>query len=160
MNVAFVVPRNDDQHQPQNHLMQCRIFPPAGLARMAGIIGKHASVSLIDERIEEIAHTQATTIAIIFANSYNQQRAIDLARRYRALGSFVVMTGTILGSCSDLFSRIADCLLIGGGEDHIANFLADYQTGKPRHFYQGPVQTTSARPNCVAVEGMSLSLAS
>lgn len=141
MKAAFIIPKNDDQHQQANPETQCRILPPVGLARMAGIMGKQAKVSLLDERITPNIQCQSVQIAIIFINSYNQHRAHDIARHYRAQGSFVVMTGSMLSNTADLPSESADSLFIGSGEEHITKFLADYQTGKTKQFYRSHTQT-------------------
>ena len=70
MKIAFVIPKDDDQHNPQNQYAQGRIFPPVGLARMAGIVGRQASVAVVDERIEPTNHSQKAQIAIIFIKLY------------------------------------------------------------------------------------------
>ncbi|KPJ93053.1 MAG: hypothetical protein AMJ55_08840 [Gammaproteobacteria bacterium SG8_15] len=160
MKVVFIVPKSDDQHQQIDPLTQCRIFPPIGLARMAGIIGRHAVVSLLDERLETDAQPEPTDIAIIFINSYNQQRACDLARTYQALGCCVVMTGALLSCITDFPSDAADCWFIGSGEDHLARFLSDYQKGKPKQFYRATGEVTSAAQYHRAVDGTPLRLAS
>jgi hypothetical protein len=160
MKVVFIIPKNDDQHQQVNPLTQCRIFPPVGLARMAGIIGRHAMVSLLDERLETDVQSKPTDIAIIFINSYNQQRARDLARSYQSLGSCVVMTGALLSSITDFPSDAADCWFIGSGEDHLAHFLSDYQKGKPKQFYRATGKVASAAQYHRAVDGIPLRLAS
>ena len=144
MKVAFIIPKNDDQHEQPNQFNQCRIFPPVGLARMAGLMGKQAKISLLDERITPDTQHQSVQIAIIFINSYNQHRAVDLASRYRALGSFVVMTGSMLSNKADLPSESADSLFIGSGEEHIPKFLADYQAGKAKPFYRSHTQAASS----------------
>jgi hypothetical protein len=102
---------------------------------MAGIMGKQATVTLHDERIKMEPLDRSTQIAIIFINSYNQQRACDIAQHYRKSGSFVVLTGSMLLTFSDIPSKYANCLFAGSGEEHIAKFLADYQAGKPKRYY-------------------------
>ena len=136
MKVTFVVPKDDDQQSKQNQYLQGRIFPPVGLARMAGIAGKHASVTLIDERIETSKPLKCAQIAVIFINSYNQQRACQLAQQYQAKGCLVVMTGPMLSHSIDPAYNTANCLFIGPGEDNISDFLADYTKGKTKRIYR------------------------
>ena len=69
MKIAFVIPKDDDQHNPQNQYAQGRIFPPVGLARMAGIVGRQASVAVVDESIEPTNHSKKAQISIIFIKS-------------------------------------------------------------------------------------------
>jgi len=160
MKAVFIIPKNDDQHNQVNPLTQCRIFPPVGLARMAGIIGRHAMVSLLDERLDTDVQPEPTDIAIIFITSYNQQRACDLARSYQALGCCVVMTGALLSSITDFPSDAADCWFIGSGEDHLAHFLSDYQKGKPKQFYRAAGKVASAAHHRRSMHSSALRLAS
>lgn len=160
MKVAFVIPKDDDQHETQNQCTQGRIFPPVGLARMAGIAGKLGHIRLIDERIKPNSSLDSPLIAIIFINSYNQQRACDLARCYQAMGCFVVMTGPILSQPIKQEYNFVDCLFIGAGEDNFPDFLADYRKGKIKRYYCHSGQTaTAAQKNCIS-ENTYLSLAS
>jgi len=160
MKIAFVIPKDDDQHNPQNQYAQGRIFPPVGLARMAGIIGKQACVNLIDERIEPTNPALNVQIAIIFINSYNQQRACDLAHYYHATGCLVVMTGPMLSHSIDLADNVADCLFIGSGEDNLSEFLADYRKGKTRRFYRCNGSKATSEQNIYIDDKTPLSLAS
>lgn len=165
MNLAFVIPKDDDQHGPQNQHTQGRIFPPVGLARMAGIVGKQACVSLIDERIEHKHSVKKAQITIIFINSYNQQRACELARYYHDMGCLVIMTGPMLSHSVDLAYSVADCLFIGAGEDNLPVFLHDYSRGKNKRIYRSSgsqntgTQRTSDHNGCT-YEYSALSLAS
>ena len=136
MKIVFVVPKDDDQHGPQNQYAQGRIFPPVGLARMAGIAGQQATVTLIDERFETSHPDINVQIAIIFINSYNQQRACEFAQYYHAAGCLVVMTGPMLSHSIEPAYNVADCLFIGAGEDNLPGFLADYNKGKTKRVYR------------------------
>jgi len=146
MNVTFIVPKDHDQHSPLSQFKQCKILPPVGLARMAGLIGKKGCVSLVDERIESSKHKYNTNVAVIFINSYNRQRAYDLATKYKKCGSTVVFTGPILNQSPEDAARHADCLLLGSSEESLAAFLNDYHRGTTKPFYLrlGPTTTKSA----------------
>lgn len=160
MKVAFVIPKDDDQHSPHNQYAQGRIFPPVGLARMAGIVGKQGCVTLIDERIKPNQPKQKAQIAVVFINSYNQQRACELARYYQAMGCIVVMTGPILSHSIDNAYDFADCLFVGAGEDNLPDFLADYSLGKTRRVYRCSGTKTITEQNGSNYENTALSLAS
>ena len=160
MKVAFVIPKDDDQHGTQNQYTQGRIFPPVGLVRMAGIAGKQGRIRLIDERIEPNSSVDTPLIAIVFINSYNQQRACDLARCYQAMGCFVVMTGPILSQPIKQEYNFVDCLFIGAGEDNFPHFLADCRKGKTKRYYRHSGQKAKAAPKSCISENTYLSLAS
>jgi len=157
MNITFIVPKDHDQHSPLSQFKQCKILPPVGLARMAGLIGKKGSVSLVDERIETSKHKYNTNVAVIFINSYNRQRAYTLATKYKKCGSTVVFTGPILNQAPEDAANHADCLLLGSSEESLAAFLNDYNSGKTKPFYLrlGPT-TENGTVYSFAKPGLSL----
>lgn len=135
MKVAFIIPKDDDRHSPLSQFAQCKIFPPVGLARMAGFVGKKGDVSLVDERLVETQHTKSPDVTVIFINSYNHRRAYLLADQYRNHGSHVVLTGPMLNHLPEEAYHHADSLFVGSGEDCMATFLLDYQLGETKSVY-------------------------
>lgn len=135
MKVVFIVPKDDGQQSPLNQIAQCRIFPPVGLARMAGIAGTQDCVSLVDERIDSPQQDLQAHLAVIFINSYNRQRAYTLAKLYQQLGSYVVFTGPLLNNNPQEACHFSDCLFIGDGVKIMPDFLSDFRRGKKRRIY-------------------------
>ena len=135
MKMAFIVSGDDGQYGLPDKFTQCRIFPPVSLARMAGLAGACAKVILIDERIKTVAHDEYVDIALIFVNKYNQGRALELAGVYQRLGSHVILTGPVINDAPEKYSKNADCLFYGAGEDNLPLFLEDYKRGKTRRLY-------------------------
>ena len=135
MKITFVVPKDDDRTSPLSQYAQCRILPPVGLGRMAGLAGKQGTVALVDERIDSAHHNCQADIAVFFINSYNRERCLVLAKLYRDAGSYVVFSGSMLTKDALEPAQYASSLLVGYGEDCIAEFLTDYQQGKAKAFY-------------------------
>ncbi|KPJ94161.1 MAG: hypothetical protein AMJ53_05830 [Gammaproteobacteria bacterium SG8_11] len=135
MKITFVVPKDDDRSSPLSQFVQCRILPPVGLRRMAGLAGKRGAVALVDERIGSARHNYQADIALFFINSYNRARCLVLAKLYRDAGCHVVFSGSMLANDALEPAQYADSLLVGYGEDCIAEFLFDYQRGKAKAFY-------------------------
>lgn len=162
MKVAFVIPRDNDTHSPLSQFAQCRILPPVGLARMAGQVGKKAYVSVVDERIDDKYHKGNAQIAVIFINSYNRQRAYDVADYYRKCGSTVVFTGPLLNNAMEDAGKYADSLFMGDGGDNMPEFIEDYNRGKVKRFYRQNTTKHQApfKNNVAAFPGTSLELAS
>ena len=96
MKVAFVIAKEDSPHSPLHQLSQAKLFPPVALAPMVKSLGKNIEVQVVDERRENVQHARTADIAVIFINSYNQQRALSLVQTYQQRGSFVVLTGPVL----------------------------------------------------------------
>lgn len=159
MKVAFIVPRDHDQHGPLSEFTQCKIFPPVSLARMAGQAAQHAHVSYLDERADSASDLPQADIAVVFVNSYNRYRAYEIARAYQDKGCFTVFTGPFLSQAPEEACRYAKCVFIGGGEEILPGFLVDYRCGKPRRLYASAnmCQSTGSAP---AMSGaLTLSLA-
>lgn len=136
MKVAFIIPRDNDTHSPLNQFSQCRVLPPVGLARMAGMIGKKAYITVVDERIDDKKHKGNVQIAVIFINSYNRQRAYDIADYYRKCGTTVVFTGPLLNKGAEDADSYADSLFIGDGGDNMPAFMQDFKRGKVKSIYR------------------------
>lgn len=163
MKVTFVIPRDNDRHSPLSQFSQCRVLPPVGLARMAGMVGKKAYITVVDERIDDKKHKGNVNIAVIFINSYNRQRAYDIATYYRNCGATVVFTGPLLSKVVDDADRFADSLFIGDGGDNMPVFMKDFKDGKVKRFYrhtEQEFQPTGTSDNVIPLPGSSLELAS
>ncbi|MDH5326135.1 MAG: hypothetical protein OEZ68_17635 [Gammaproteobacteria bacterium] len=135
MKVLFVVPKDDGEHSPLSQFAQCRVLPPIGLARMAGLAGRLGAVQVLDERLHDIKYPQKSDIVILFINHYNQYRAYQLAAQYRALGCVIVFTGPMLTHTTEQAKPHADSLFIGSGETNLPEFLWDYRFGRVKSQY-------------------------
>lgn len=158
MKVVFIVPKNDGQHGTVSQFSQCRIFPPVGLTTMVGITGKKAFVYIVDERLEAAQHESRVDIAVIFINSYNHQRANDLAIDYHKRGCHVVFTGPVLSREVEKTKYLADSLFIGAGEDNISEFIADYTAGKTQRLYRVSNRQTMPAGTPIAIGNTALHL--
>lgn len=163
MKVAFIIPRDNDTQGPLSQFSQCRILPPVGLARMAGMAGKKAYVTVVDERIDDKKHKGNVNIAVIFINSYNRQRAYDIADYYRKCGSTVVFTGPLLSNAIEDAEQFADAVFVGDGGDNMPAFIEDFNRGKIKHYYRhsdNGVNRKATTNNVTPFPGRSLELAS
>ena len=160
MNFRFIVPRDHDQQRPSMATSDVRVYPPSGLARMAGYAGTHGKVSLVDERIDGEALVEPVDIAIIFTNVYNRQRAYELAQQYREHGAYIVFTGPLMNQWPEEACEYADCLFIGDGEEIMPTFLRDYWQGVRRRLYGGSRLATSTAGMAISRPGLVFGLAS
>jgi hypothetical protein len=160
MNVAFVIPKDGEQHNPLSAFSQSRIFPPVGLARMAGLAGRHGDVSIVDERVGPVQLSDEADIVVIFINSYNQQRAYTLANKYLARGIHVVFTGPVLAHTEAEARHYAHTLFIGSGEECMVDFLRDYRSGDSKPLYGFSKANTRRIAAAKAMVVSALSLAS
>lgn len=135
MKITFVVPKDDDRTNPLSQFAQSRILPPVGLGRMAGLAGKQGAVALVDERIDSACHNYQADIVVFFINNYNRERCLVLAKLYRNAGCYIVFSGSMLAKDALEPAQYANSLLVGYGEDCIADFLCDYRQGKAKLFY-------------------------
>lgn len=160
MKITFIIPKYDSEPGPAQQFAQGRVFPPVALAPMVRLVGKLAGVHVIDERLEATRHANATDIAVIFINNYNQQRARELAIKYQMRGSFVVLTGPNLNLDSLQQGMFANCLFIGSPEDCMRDFLRDYRNAKVMGFYIKHPRKAGAKPVSMTFGTTTLSIAS
>lgn len=160
MKIKFIVPKEHEHFHPSNSLSGARVFPPVGLARMAGYAGSIAHVSLVDERVDPASHDLSTDIAVIFINTYNRTRAYQLAKHYKTNGAFVVLTGPLLNHEPEQACQYADCIFIGAGDELMPQFLEDYCNGRKRRLYVCTEVTDQGRSAQLGPRRTVLSLAS
>lgn len=135
MKITFIIPGDQELQLKQHQLHQCRVFPPAGLAHMVGAVANIADTHVVDERLASARHAKHSDIAVIFVNSYNQQRAYALCNFYRKQGAYIVLVGQYLEQARFEARRLANTLLVGRGEDTFIRFINDIKAHCVRREY-------------------------
>ena len=106
---------------------------------LAALTPPEWQVAHVDEEAEEIDFAaQADLVGITF-HTPSASHAYDIADRFRARGIPVVLGGPHVTLVPEEAAQHADAIFIGEAEGLWQQFLADFQTGRSKKFYQ---QTT------------------
>lgn len=128
------------------HPIKYSLFPPLGLATLAGYLNETDAVELQDEHVETLTLSDSPDLVVIQVYTTNAQRAYQIADLYRARGSYVCLGGLHVTAMPDEAARHADSIFLGPGEDTWPRFLEDYQNGRQKPVYQSVVRCLDNTP--------------
>jgi radical SAM superfamily enzyme YgiQ (UPF0313 family) len=103
------------------------LFPPLGLATLAGYLDPDDEVDLQDEHVETLRLDDEPDLVVIEAYITSAGRAYRYADHYRARGAYVCLGGLHPTSLPEEAARHADSVFCGPGEDTWPAFLADFR---------------------------------
>ena len=142
----MILPALTEAKSPFFRPIKYSLFPPLGLATLAGYLGGEDEVSIQDEHVERLDLDDEPDLVVIQVYITSARRAYRLADHYRAKGAHVALGGLHVTSLPEEAARHADSIFLGPGEDTWPRFLADFRAGQPRPVYRSRVRTLAALP--------------
>jgi len=146
MRVKMVLPALTEALSPYFRPIKYSLFPPLGLATLAGYLGPDDQVELQDEHVEKLILDDTPDLVVIQVYITSASRAYRLADHYRKRGAHVCLGGLHVTSLPEEAARHADTIFRGPGEDTWPAFLADLRAGRPRARYESRVRTLEGLP--------------
>ena len=131
MRVKLILPALTEAKSPFFRPIKYSLFPPLGLATLAGYLDDDDEVTLQDEHVETLDLDDEPDLVVIQVYITSARRAYQLADHYRQRGSYVALGGLHVTSLPDEAAPHADTIFLGPGEDTWPAFLADYRAGRP-----------------------------
>jgi radical SAM superfamily enzyme YgiQ (UPF0313 family) len=124
------------------------LFPPLGLATLAGYLPDDWEVSIHDEHVSKLDLLDGVVPDLVVVQVYitSARRAYEIADHYRALGSYVVLGGLHVTSLPEEAAAHADTIFLGPGEDTWPVFLADWARREPLTRYVSTQRSLTALP--------------
>lgn len=135
MRVKMILPALTEATSPFFRPIKYSLFPPLGLATLAGYLSDRDEVSLSDEHVERLRLDDEPDLVVIQVYITSARRSYEIADLYRARGAHVVLGGLHVTSLPDEAALHADSIFLGPGEDTWPQFLADFRAGRPSHRY-------------------------
>src|SRR5262245_51222687 len=146
MKVKMILPALTEAVSPYFRPIKYSLFPPLGLATLAGYLGPDDEIDLQDEHVEALNVDDEPDLVVIQVYITSAFRAYRLADHYRRKGAHVALGGLHVTSLPDEAAGHADTLFLGPGEDIWPEFLADFRAGRPRARYVSRVRTLDGLP--------------
>jgi len=146
MRVKMILPALTEAKSPLFRPIKYSLFPPLGLATLAGYLRDDDEVTIQDEHVETLDVDDTPDLVVIQVYITSARRAYALADHYRRRGAYVVLGGLHVTSLPDEAAAHADTIFIGPGEDTWPAFLADYRAGRPAPLYRSTVRTLAGVP--------------
>ena len=128
MKVKMILPALTEATSPYFRPIKYSLFPPLGLATLAGYLGDEDDVEIQDEHVERLRLDDQPDLVVIQVYITSAHRAYRLADYYRARGAYVVLGGLHVTSLPDEAAAHADTIFIGPGEDTWPRFLRDFRS--------------------------------
>jgi radical SAM superfamily enzyme YgiQ (UPF0313 family) len=146
MQVKMILPALTEAISPYFRPIKYSLFPPLGLATLAGYFQEDDQVTIQDEHVEKLDLNGDPELVVIQVYITSASRAYELADQYRARGAYVALGGLHVTSLPDEAARHADSIFLGPGEDIWPAFLADYREGHAAKVYTSQVRTLLGVP--------------
>jgi len=146
VKVKMILPALTEATSPFFRPIKYSLFPPLGLATLAGYLNDADDVEIQDEHVETLDLTDRPDLVVIQVYITSARRAYELADRYRSSGAYVALGGLHVTSLPDEAASHADTVFLGPGEDTWPQFLADFRRGSPRRRYQSTTRTLAGIP--------------
>ena len=146
MRVKMILPALTEAKSPYFRPIKYALFPPLGLATLAGYLGDDDEVVLQDEHVEQLDLEDEPDLVVIQVYITSARRAYELADHYRRKGSWVALGGLHVTSLPQEAARHADSIFLGPGEDTWPVFLGDFRGGRPKSLYRSTQRTLVGLP--------------
>lgn len=146
MKVKMILPALTEARSPFWRPIKYSLFPPLGLATLAGYLSPDDEVVIQDEHVETLELEDSPDLVVIQVYITSAYRAYQIADHYRSRGIYVCLGGLHVTSTPEEAAQHADTIFIGPGEDTWPDFLADLRTWFPRKVYISRSRTLHSLP--------------
>jgi radical SAM superfamily enzyme YgiQ (UPF0313 family) len=146
VRVKMILPALTEATSPFFRPIKYSLFPPLGLATLAGYLPDDVEVSIWDEHVEKVPLDDEPDLVVIQVYITSARRAYEIADRYRARGVRVALGGLHVTSLPEEAKAHADTIFIGPGEDTWPQFLTDLGAGRPGSRYVSQQRTLLGVP--------------
>lgn len=146
MKIKMILPALTEAKSPFWRPIKYSLFPPLGLATLAGYCNEDDDITLQDEHVEALDLTDDPDLVLIQVYITSAYRAYEIADHYRQKGAHVALGGLHVTSLPAEASRHADTIFLGPGEDIWPQFLADLRAGQPGKIYESKIRTLLGMP--------------
>ena len=148
MRVKFILPALTEAKSPFFRPIKYSLFPPLGLATLAGYLRDDDVATIHDEHVESLNLDDDPLPDLVVIQAYitSARRSYEIADHYRTLGVHVAMGGLHVTSLPDEAAAHADTLFLGPGEDTWPRFLEDFRARAPQSLYTSAQRTLVGLP--------------
>ncbi|MEK7833465.1 MAG: radical SAM protein, partial [Acidobacteriota bacterium] len=146
MKVKMILPALTEAKSPFWRPIKYSLFPPLGLASLAGHLGENDQVTLQDEHVETLDLDDEPDLVVIQVYITSAKRSYEIADHYRLRGAYVVLGGLHVTSLPEEAAAHADTIFLGPGEDTWPEFLKDFRARQPRQLYRSQIRTLLGAP--------------
>jgi radical SAM superfamily enzyme YgiQ (UPF0313 family) len=141
MKVKMILPALVEAKGPFWRPIKYSLFPPLGLAALAGYLSPDDEISIQDEHVELLDLEDTPDLVVIQVYITSACRSYEIADHYRARGVYVCLGGLHVTACPREAAMHADTIFMGPGEDTWPVFLAQFKAKTPKPVYQSLIRS-------------------
>lgn len=145
LKVRFILPALKEATDPQWRPVKYSLFPPLGLATLAGYLRPDDVAVITDEHVEPLRTDDTPDLVVVQVYITNAYRAYRIADQYRRRGIFVCLGGLHVTALPHEAAPHADVIFLGPGEQTFPSFLDDFRAGRPQRAYASTTGRTLER---------------
>ena len=146
MYVKMILPALTEAKSPFFRPIKYSLFPPLGLATLAGYLDPADEIVIQDEHVETLNLDDEPDLVVIQVYITSAYRAYEIADHYRRKGAYVCLGGLHPTALPLEAILHADSVFSGPGEDTWPAFLQDFRQGRPARFYRSTQRSLAALP--------------
>ena len=146
MKVKLILPALTEAESPFWRPIKYSLFPPLGLATLAGYLSTEDDIEIIDQHVESLNIEDQPDLVIIQVYITNAYRSYQIADYYRKKNVFVALGGLHVTSLPLEALPHADAIFLGPGEDTFPHFLSDFRIKKTKKVYQSSIRSLENMP--------------
>ncbi len=146
LKVKMILPALTEAKSPYWRPIKYALFPPLGLATLAGYLDEDDHITIQDEHVEDLDLGDEPDLVVIQVYITSAYRSYELADHYRSKGAYVCLGGLHVTSNPQEAAQHADTIFLGPGEDTWPVFLQDWRAGHPRQRYRSHIRTLVGLP--------------
>ena len=132
----LILPALTEAKDAYRQSIKYNLFPPLGLATIAGYIPYEHTIHIIDEHVEEIIYNDFPDIVLIQVYITNAYKAYEIADHYLKIGKIVILGGLHVTSIPEEAEKHATAIVIGPGDHIFKEVVADIIAGRLKKRYQ------------------------
>jgi len=144
--VKFILPALTEAKSIYWRSIKYSLFPPLGLASLAGYLTEDDKAVIEDEHVEKLNFDDLPDICAIQTYITSAARSYEIAGKYKKKGSYVVLGGLHPTALPDEATKYADTIILGPAEEAWPEFLSDYRRGSPKRVYRSKSRTLENMP--------------
>lgn len=130
----------------ETYLFNKGLLTPLGLMYLAGCTPEEVEIRLIDENTERLDFAEVPDLVGITTMTATAPRAYEIASRYRAMGSKVVLGGVHASMLPEEALQYADSVVVGEAEGTWPQVVADAEAGRLQPLYRQDEFLDFSRP--------------
>jgi radical SAM superfamily enzyme YgiQ (UPF0313 family) len=146
MKVKLILPALTEAKSPFWRPIKYSLFPPLGLATLAGYLDPDDDVVIQDEHVEGLDLEDEPDLVAIQVYITSAYRAYAIADHYRRKGAHVALGGLHVTALPEEAAAHADTVVVGPGEEAWTAFLEDFRQGCPGKLYRSRVRNLEGLP--------------